>query len=79
MLNESLFADVSAILCPVQPVSLVEGELLCVCVNATYSISLYMDRYLVKARTRAGDTHIGWNFHLESAIDSARAKVLASV
>jgi hypothetical protein len=78
MLNESLFADVSAILCPVQPVSLVEGEILCVCVNATYRISIYMDRFLVKART-GDNTHIGWNFHLESAIDSARTKVLASV
>ncbi len=78
MLNESLFTDVSAELMP-SSISEKNGVITAHCRNAVYVISLTKDdRFLVEATNWSGETFMSCQYHLESAIDTARAQVLAA-
>lgn len=78
MLNESLFADVSAELMP-NHIEAINGEIHAHCVRAVYVIALTKDdQFLVTATNDKGEVFTATQYHLEGAIDEARAQVLAA-
>jgi hypothetical protein len=78
MLNESLFTAVMAELCCDLPVC-TGGVIVAHCRNAVYAISLTEDqKFSVKATNWMGEAFMASSFHLEGAIDEARAQVLAA-
>lgn len=78
MLNESLFADVSAELC-CDSISCKGGVIIANCRNAVYAISLTENlEFSVRATNWKGEAFMASSFHLEGAIETARAQVLAA-
>jgi hypothetical protein len=78
MLNESLFPAVMAELCG-DSISCQDGVISVRCRNAVYLISLTRDdKFLVEATNWSHETFMSCGYHLEGAIDEARAQVLAA-